>query len=143
MAVSGIGDEAFIRLSNTNDPTGAPEIPQEFTACEMREGVSGVAVVKLGTKCEPFQMESCADVATLADAEQKRATYNSYVGEIKNLVWNGRNYTSDHNCRYVVLHVSNIRIKRCAVAVGGLLGSGSTRFLVYATWDLVAQEVSA
>jgi len=143
MANSALGDEIFVTFRNpAGDRGGAPEIPQEITESEVRAGVDGVSVILLGKKCVPFQMESGVDVSSFSDAMAKQAAYNAMVGQIKNLIWNGREYLQDHGCRYVVLHVSNIRIIRLTAAVGGLQGtSGGQRYFVRATWDLIAFEV--
>lgn len=137
MATSSIGEHQFVTLANVSGQGGgAPMLPQQMTEIEERPGADGVSVLLTGKKGLPFQMASGRDVDDREAAEATLRAYANMPGEIVNIVWNGVDYSAEHEVKFVVLAPVEVRMQRLAAASGGL--STSKGYWVAALWNLIA-----
>ena len=113
-------------------------LPQPLTEVEHRPGVDGVSVFLIGKKGVPFQMISGVDVDDRAAAEAAIRDYSAMPGTIVDLIWNGVNYTAEHNTKFTVLAVEGVLAVRVTAATGGV--STGKQFWVSAIWSLIAFE---
>lgn len=133
MTVSKIGDFRFIALSQ------APLANIEMVDVEVRPGVDGVSLWKLGKHRPPIQIDSVRDVAgdttalALAAALTLYRSYEDFVGsDAVQVEWADVVTTA---AKYVVIGVELIAITPCVGSVGGI-EAGLNRAMLRCRWTL-------
>ena len=137
IATNSLGSFSFVRINRVGDPDAAPEGLARETAVVERFNVTGSGVILGAVKGRRFQMESFVDVDTINDAHDQAESYRAAIGTGPlELVFQGRNWSSEENTEFVVLDVSGVRVRTITAAAGGL--STSKGAGLWVIWDLIA-----
>ena len=116
----------FVSLGRVEDPRMGPLIIREQCRPISRPGVNGVAVMRIGQRSEPFQMRSCVDVLNMSYLPIAVSAYQSMIGEkAYELTWQGIEYASQFNTKYVVLDCVVLRSCRISGSSGGLVANST------------------
>ena len=119
----------FVTLVRADAESGGPLIIREQCQPISRMGVDGVAVLRTGRRSDPFQMRSGVDVINLASVSRAYALYADLIGrDAYTIVWQGIDYATAYQSKYVVLDVTVLRSRYMPVQSGGL-SSSSTAWL--------------
>ncbi len=128
MAANAIGPQVFIRVD------GSLESPQQNFDIEVRAGVDGQAVYQTGKRSEPIRLVTAVDVANQGQAEVFYEQYMKLVGTIQT-IWQAA--VTPFNTRYLILHVTKLRIQNHLFAVGGLRNGATS---LTCAWDVLPVE---
>lgn len=140
MPLYQLGSEVFLSMHRTDNPAGMPEVRIERSRIYQEDGLDGVSIKRVGFKGVPFQVQSIRDCSSNTVAVARVAAYQDMAGGEFGLVWYGLNLLSEFQTTYVVLDVSQMNVKRVFSSVGGV--SGTSDYVVEATWTLIATEPS-
>lgn len=127
-----------------DDIKGDLVIPGMMRDIEAKTGDDGVAVFNIGSRGEPFELETRYAFASWALARAAEMTYAAtFTAAPVNCILGGYNYTAT-GFQFVLLGPPKTRIESIAAWQGLRSGSPVTvspAFVVYAVWRIVAVAV--
>ncbi len=133
---NSLGGFTFIRINRPGDTSGAPVGLSRETKTVERFNVPGSGVILGAKKGMQFQMESFVDADTTDEAHDLAKSYRDSIGsDPKTLVFQGRDWSAAEETDFVVLNVTNIRVRAIGAASGG--HSTSKGAGLWAIWDLI------
>jgi len=123
---SGTIDFPFLTLNGALMPS-APNFERET-----RVGVDGIAVWNVGSRGEPFQIQTALDCVSSSAAATALAAYVAATGTKKDLYYCGLLWGT------IFVHkVTLQQIRKFTAGVGGVQGfTGGSGAVLYATWTI-------
>lgn len=134
MAVNSIGPFTFIELSTP------PDLVEDQIALHARAGVDGNMLQNLGTRGEPFEMESLAGVISYARAWELAGQYKQLAGsDAVQVIWSDFALAAGRHLFFVL----NVRIPPRGIyrIVRGHGPEGDYFAEIRAVWRMVAVRV--
>lgn len=129
MPANLIGPFQFIELGQP------PDLFEDQIAVHHRAGTDGALLAKLGTWCEPFEVDSLAGTQTFAQACQLMVAYKSLPGaSAVQVTWSNFGLVSARHL-YKVLNVRTLAIQRLILGTGP---DGDYFAEIKARWRLIA-----
>lgn len=118
----------FLALHRSDDQRAGPVIVREQCQPINRPGVNGTAVLLTGQRADAFQMRSLVDMTSLATLPAAIKAYSELIGTVVEIEWQGVDFAVEHDTKYVVMDVVQLRSGRLSARAGGLV-SNSTAYL--------------
>lgn len=128
MPANAIGPFTMLRID------GSLEMVQPNFDIEVRAGVDGQAVYRTGWRAEPIRLMSAVDVLNQGQAEVEYEGYITKLGEAHK-IWQA--WVTPWNTKFLLLHVTKVRIQNHLFAVGGIRNGATT---LVCAWDVLPVE---
>lgn len=131
MAMNSIGPYQFAVIQ------GVPGILSRAIETIERPNVAGTALRGSGEHGMAFVARTIEDVQSMSHGRQVLSAYTTLIGAAPvQMIVNDVDYFSNEGILVAVTAVTPIRLKRASTVVGGILPTGSSGAILYASWAL-------